>query len=135
MEIVEKKRLLRMLEIDYYREIWDLEDSFGMKSYLGTEPLSKGKNESKLESESEGFSELERKAEVMKGMIQRKYTERASLVIHILSEQERANSVKVAANEADIKHLMRVVLGRYMDLGKEVCLRLNASLDQDMVSY
>ena len=43
MEVVEKKRLLRMLEIDFYREIWDLEDSFGMKSYLGTEPLSKGK--------------------------------------------------------------------------------------------
>lgn len=134
MEVVEKKRLLRMMEADYYREIWDLEDSLGMKSYLGTEPLSRGKKELRLELEAEGLSQLEMRAEVMKVKIQRKWTERASLAIHILSEQERSNSVKVAANEADIKHLMRVVLGGYMDLGKEVCLRLNATVDQDMAS-
>ena len=134
MEVVEKKRLLRKMETEFYREIWDVEDSLGWKSYLGTEPLSQARKELKLEQEAEGLSQLEKRAEAMKEKIQRKWHERDSLAIHILSEQESANSVKVAANEADIRHLMKVVLGGYMDLGREVCLRLNASVDHDMAS-
>ncbi len=134
MEVVERKKLLRKWETEFYREIWDLEDSLGLKSYLGTEPLSRAKKELKLEQEAEGLSQLEIRAEAMKERIQRKWHERDSLAIHILSEQERANTIKVAANEADIRHLMKVVLGGYMDLGREVCLRLNASVDQDMAS-
>ena len=78
--------------------------------------------------------ELGQRAAMMEEMIKQKWASRTLLAVKIMSEQDRASSVKAAANEEDVKIIMKIVLGGYMDLSKEICLKISTTVDQDMSS-
>jgi hypothetical protein len=130
LEIVESTRNLTTLEMEYFREIWELEDAMGMKSYLGTVPISSTRKDLTKENQEE----MIQRVEIMRNQIQQKWASRITLAVKIISEQDRANSVRVAANEDDLKIIRKIVLGGYMDLSKEICLKISTTADQDMAS-
>lgn len=130
LEIVENNRSLLQLEMEYFREIWELEDAMEMKSYLRTTQMSSSRRDLTEEIQLE----MQERVATIENQIKQKWAARASLAVKIMSEQDRVSSVKVAANEEDLKIIMKIVLGGYMDLSKEICLKISTTVDQDMSS-
>lgn len=135
---------LEELKLEYYREIWQLEDEVGPRGYIRGSAIPTLRKQLKREitrlsskEEAEEVSDqiedsFADRVEQIRGMVARKWRERKILASKVMKEQEKSGvkDGRLSAQEEGGKK--SVLVNGYIELSNEVVMKIQESVNYEI---